>query len=108
MPVVPGATVTATVSNTAYPLIAAGTHKLVKTLYIQPKYNNTGVGFVGDSTLNPSSDTGIDKQFAIPAANALQDYQITEAEAPNGIDLGNFYVASTVGGDKFYWSYDER
>lgn len=106
MPVSPGVAVTCVSANVAYPIFSG--HKLVKTLMIQPKYTNGGVGFVGGSTLDPTTDTGIMKQLQQPAVASIPSFDLTENDAPNGLDLGNFYVCSTQAGDIFYYSYNEQ
>jgi hypothetical protein len=106
MPVSPGTAVTCTVANTAYPIYSG--HKLVKTLIIQPKYTNQGIGFVGDSTLSPTTDIGVMKQLEQPSNTFIPNFTLTEHDAPNGLDLGNFQVSSTNAGDIFYFSYNEQ
>jgi hypothetical protein len=108
MPVTPGAPVTVTVAGTAYPIFNG--HKLVKRLFIQPFYQNGGVGFVGDSTLAPNAatPTGIMQQLPTPSPSQIPTFDVSETEAPNGLDLGNFYVSSTQANDIFIFSYDEQ
>ena len=106
MPVTPGVFVTCTVANQAYPIFNG--HKLVKTLLIQPKYVNSGVTFIGDSTLSPTTDVGIMKQLQQPDALNIPAFELTEYDAPNGLNLGNFYVASSQAGDIIYYSYNEQ
>ncbi len=101
-----GAPVTLAVSNTAYQLSAV--HKLVKTIRIQPKATNTGIMSIGDSTLAAATPLGIAAQLPAPAATEIQSYELTEVDAPNGIDVFNFWVSSTVGGDIALWSYNEQ
>ncbi len=105
MPYSAGAAVTVAVANT--PVQISAVHKLVKKLLIQPKYSNGGVGFVGDSTLNPNTDTGIFKQLTGLLTESGQ-FELSETEAPNGIDLFEFWVTSQTANDIFYFSYNEQ
>lgn len=97
-----------TVANTSYPISIVS--KLVKTLLIQPKQSNTGIMSIGDKTMPTVvvDDTGIALTLPAPVATSYPYFQLTEQDAPNGIDLGNFRIASTVGGDIARISYNEQ
>ncbi len=104
--IVAGAPVTCTAADTAYQL--STTTLLVKTVYIQPKFSNAGVIYVGNSTLVPSTDTGIYQQLQVPAPNAIPLFTSSETESQNGLNLSRFWVASSQAGDVVYWSYDQQ
>lgn len=108
MPLNAGTAVTMAVADTAYPLITAGTHKLVKRVVIQGKSGNTGVLSVGISTLKPTTNTGIIKQLAPPSSTLIQTFDFSENDAPNGLDLADLFVSTTNAGDKAVFGYNEQ
>lgn len=107
---IPATAVTATVALTAYGIITVGTHKLAKSFWIQPKFDNSGVTFIGDSTLDLTTTpyTGVIKQLPKPSVDSIPEFHYTEVDVPNGIDLGELRVASTQAGDIYIISYNEQ
>lgn len=101
-----GTAVVCTTALTKYPISAV--NKLCNRLVIQPKNSNGGIGFVGGSNLDPTTDVGIVRQFSVPTPTNIETFEDTEIESPNGINLGDYYVASTQDGDVFYFGFSER
>lgn len=99
------AAVTCTNADQAYPISA--THILAHRVVLQARYDATGRIFVGDSTLKPSTNTGVFGFIPIPANGPPGLYPIGEESAPNGVDLALIYVSSTVGGDIALVNYYE-
>lgn len=104
--IVAGAAITCTVADTAYQLSA--TTLLVKGLHVQQRYDNAGVVFVGDSTLKPSTNTGVYAELEVPATTKIPSYDPSEIGSQNGLNVSAFWVASTQAGDVVYWSYDQQ
>lgn len=98
--------VTCVAADTPYP-IPADHRKNVHTVAFQQKHSNTGRAYIGKSTLQPSTDTGIIGYMAVPAATSAPGYGLGEENAPNGVDLSQIFVASSQAGDIVYGSYDE-
>lgn len=110
----PLSAITCTLADTAYPvsaaLITAGHatgHMIAHAIFFQQASANTGRGYVGNSTLKPSTNTGVIGYMGVPSSQAAGSFTIGEENAPNGQDMGLLYVASTVAGDIILVSYYE-
>lgn len=102
-----GTPVTCTVGATAYPLSAV--NKLVKTLKIQGLVGHAaGTISIGNASLNTTTGAGVFTQLAIQTANVIEKFELTEVDAPNGINLADFYAASSNAGDIVIFSYNEQ
>ena len=104
--IVAGTPVTCTIANTAYQLTA--TNISVKTMFVQPRYDNAGVLFIGNSTLAPATNVGVYGQLQVPSPTNIPTYRPSETESQNGLQASTFWVASTQAGDIVLWSYDQQ
>lgn len=88
------AQVTVAVSGTEQPIVAAAVERVV-ALYLSAPAGNTGVIYVGDSTVTTTKGYGIEKGLSF------------KIEAPEGnyIDIAQIYVDAGTGGDKVNVSY---
>lgn len=105
----PGVAVTCTTALTAYPLQTA--HKLVKSIRIQPAIGNTGILSIGGTTLDlaQAPPVGVTAQLQPPLLGTPTPiFELYENDVPNGIDLAEFFVASTQDGDIVFWSFNEQ
>jgi len=98
--------VTCTAADTAYQVTTSGI--LAHRVWITTKPGNVGAIYIGaDSTLKPSTNTGIAGVIPVPAATINAPFQFGEETAPNGQNLSNLYVASSSAGDIVYVGYLE-
>lgn len=62
----------------------------------------TGPLYIGDSTLNPATPIGI---IDVRSGDTGDKFELTEEDAPNGLNISDYYFASGNAGDVLYGAY---
>lgn len=101
----PGTPVTLAATDTAEQLTSSV--GLVKAIKFRQYWNNANRIYWGNSTLAPTTPTGVLGWLQPPSGALAPVEDVEEQDAPNGINANDIYVAGTAG-EVILWSYLEQ
>ncbi len=97
-----------TVTNAGTPVQVTATRKPVHAVLIETYWTNSGRMYVGDSTLNVSTNTGLMNALPPPTTNVFPSVSAGIPSAPNGLNLSDLWIDAQNNGEKVIVSYLEN
>jgi hypothetical protein len=97
-----------TVTTAGTPVQVTTTRTVAQSVMVQALAANTGLIYVGLSTLNKSTGVGVLGIIPIPTTNIIGSVSASIPLAPAGINLADLWIDSTVNGEGVIISYTEQ
>lgn len=76
-----------------------GQFKTVQSILFQAMSTNLGRVYIGTATLNRAALTNVSAVLAIPTANTIPSYGISNPLSPAGVDIDQLYLDADVAGE---------